>query len=923
MPKDVQGSMRLQVLGLAGAEVSGSVLVTTEREGVIRPMYLFNAPEGLARAALEHRVLRPSRGRIMAVFLSGLSPTEASGLPGLILRGRSDGADMSFVFGPVGSVAWLHAHRHVLRWVHPELYAIEWTQCGCGNERIEQGCITGCYCTRRGRHFTSFLYHDDYMRVYVLGRVEKTTSAAGTTDSTPQPSQPTDTVDSTIGCTTAAHSTLPLPRTPAITASPLKRESNVTCGSFERHESPTPPAADGHRGKRSRTAPVPNSLFAKVRTATVASGGAEDATRCVDTPATMATHVDVGLAHLCVDTRGDAALILTLRHQHDFDMVRTHPVVVGLSTGQHEYKSVTVVHVGNVDVLLSEPYIAWKSTWAGAVHIHATAGQGADVYCSPLMPDPTQAHPTRPPRHAALQCMEQVLHVEAACRLLENHTVCPRLFPRPVVPLGLHNTTVASTCRPLSLYAFDGGKQLSDGLGYDALMTMCTMACQSSTRRHTHETHDPVWEDGLPCDGPHSECTQGAEEAYTLPSAASNVQAADELRALLMGDDEDKDDDHHDTNSAHANAADTAADTVQHGASLDPSPAATTTLPPPTTTMTTPRRGTTAGCGNTNTHTTTVPPHAPPATRSGLVDGHAHGPLEGTPRLDHPHVTLLGTGCAEPSKHRASSAILLECPLRLGGSKTILLDAGEGTMSRMVSTFGLASTRDKVAALACVWISHHHPDHSVGLLGVIDMYASVHPTGLPLMVIGPASVGAWIQETSAVLALSNRFVFFELATFVQQPDYMRLLHSVELAAFTSVPVDHCHDACGIVISAQSGWRLVYSGDTRPCARLVREGMHATLLIHEATFAPNMHHQAVAKRHCTVAEALAVAKEMRAHRVVLTHFSQRTRDAELARVSESAVAAQDGMCIGFHDLELLADIAAPMSTTTPSFTPSTQ
>ena len=50
------GKLRVQLLGLAGAEVCASVLVTTDREGVIRPMYLFNTPEGLARAALEHKV---------------------------------------------------------------------------------------------------------------------------------------------------------------------------------------------------------------------------------------------------------------------------------------------------------------------------------------------------------------------------------------------------------------------------------------------------------------------------------------------------------------------------------------------------------------------------------------------------------------------------------------------------------------------------------------------------------------------------------------------------------------------------------------------------------------------------------------------------------------------------------------------------
>jgi hypothetical protein len=56
IPKMAPSRLRVQLLGLAGAEVAPSVLVTTDREGIIRPMYLFNAPEGLARAALEHKV---------------------------------------------------------------------------------------------------------------------------------------------------------------------------------------------------------------------------------------------------------------------------------------------------------------------------------------------------------------------------------------------------------------------------------------------------------------------------------------------------------------------------------------------------------------------------------------------------------------------------------------------------------------------------------------------------------------------------------------------------------------------------------------------------------------------------------------------------------------------------------------------------
>ena len=59
----------------------------------------------------------------------------------------------------------------------------------------------------------------------------------------------------------------------------------------------------------------------------------------------------------------------------------------------------------------------------------------------------------------------------------------------------------------------------------------------------------------------------------------------------------------------------------------------------------------------------------------------------------------------------------------------------------------------------------------------------------------------------------------------------------------SVRVDHCHDAWGFVLRGGAGWKLVYSGDTRPSRRLCQAGAGATLLIHEATLEPAMHAQA--------------------------------------------------------------------------------
>ena len=49
---------------------------------MIRPLYLFNVPENLARAAMEHKVLRPARGRVLAMFCSGVDPDAVGGFPG-------------------------------------------------------------------------------------------------------------------------------------------------------------------------------------------------------------------------------------------------------------------------------------------------------------------------------------------------------------------------------------------------------------------------------------------------------------------------------------------------------------------------------------------------------------------------------------------------------------------------------------------------------------------------------------------------------------------------------------------------------------------------------------------------------------------------------------------------------------------------
>ncbi|KAL0341995.1 UNVERIFIED_CONTAM: tRNAse Z TRZ4, mitochondrial [Sesamum calycinum] len=70
-----------------------------------------------------------------------------------------------------------------------------------------------------------------------------------------------------------------------------------------------------------------------------------------------------------------------------------------------------------------------------------------------------------------------------------------------------------------------------------------------------------------------------------------------------------------------------------------------------------------------------------------------------------------------------------------------------------------------------------------------------------------------------------------------------------LEALISFPVVHCPQAFGVVLQAANrinkvgktipGWKIVYSGDTRPCPELVKASRGATVLIHEASDVKNL------------------------------------------------------------------------------------
>jgi ribonuclease BN (tRNA processing enzyme) len=295
-------------------------------------------------------------------------------------------------------------------------------------------------------------------------------------------------------------------------------------------------------------------------------------------------------------------------------------------------------------------------------------------------------------------------------------------------------------------------------------------------------------------------------------------------------------------------------------------------------------------------------------------------PLPPLPRSLAPagDVIFLGTGCAEPSKHRGSAATLLRVP----GAGCALLDCGEGAAGALLRCLGARAGAAALGALRAVLVSHHHPDHLLGLPGVLCAAAEASAAAAaaagggrfarapPPLVVGPPAAGAWLAALPRG-ACAPPLAFLPAAALTSHAAARWPLPPAARAAFgalgltrcEAVAVEHCPDAHALLLSHAAGWRLAFSGDCRPSGALAAAAAGATLLIHEATFGDDLAAHARAKRHCTTGEALGVAAAARAQHTVLTHFSQRypgTASVALdAQAAPDASLAVDGMRLSWE------------------------
>lgn len=293
-------------------------------------------------------------------------------------------------------------------------------------------------------------------------------------------------------------------------------------------------------------------------------------------------------------------------------------------------------------------------------------------------------------------------------------------------------------------------------------------------------------------------------------------------------------------------------------------------------------------------------------------------------------LVFLGTSSAIPTSYRNHSAIALKA-----FGETMLFDCGEGTQLQ------LSKARISPMKISKIFITHFHGDHILGLPGIIQSLA-FRGRSEPLHIFGPKGLVPLIdnirnfgyysltfeihmhevnegtvleEEGYRISCFPMKHSVLNLAYKIEEkrrPKFIRK-KAIELGIIPGpdfgklqqgIPVE----MDGKIIQPEQvlgeerkGRIIVYSGDTRPCNKMIGFAKDADILIHESTFEGKYGAKALETCHSTSIQAAEIAKIANVKKLILTHVSTRYKKSDLLEkeakeVFDNSVVAEDLMSI---------------------------
>ncbi|XP_043511447.1 ribonuclease Z, mitochondrial [Frieseomelitta varia] len=272
---------------------------------------------------------------------------------------------------------------------------------------------------------------------------------------------------------------------------------------------------------------------------------------------------------------------------------------------------------------------------------------------------------------------------------------------------------------------------------------------------------------------------------------------------------------------------------------------------------------------------------------------------------DYPRIVMLGTGCSVPNKVRNTSGILL----RVNKDCSILLDCGEGTLGQIIRFYGVSEGLNILRTIKAIYVSHMHADHHLGFIGLLSVRKKV--TDEKLYLLAPKILTPWYEfcddQFNSIkeqyISINNNNLYFQhhnLSSVLKSMIFKKL----NVKDISTIYVLHCKQSYGVAITLEDNKKIVYSGDTIFCQRLIDLGQNCDLLIHEATMENGLEQLAYSKSHSTTSQAIKAGKSMNAKFILLTHFSQRYSKIPFIPEEKNVGLAYDNMEFKLPQLPLL-------------------
>ena len=241
-------------------------------------------------------------------------------------------------------------------------------------------------------------------------------------------------------------------------------------------------------------------------------------------------------------------------------------------------------------------------------------------------------------------------------------------------------------------------------------------------------------------------------------------------------------------------------------------------------------------------------------------------------------ITVLGCWAPYPRAGGACSGYLLE-----GGGVRIMLEAGSGTLSRLMQHVDFRT-------LDAVIVTHLHHDHYLDLFPLRHAIEGARLDGSrdkPLDLYIPPEPAV---EFSQMTDYHKAFQVFSIESLAEAKITSGFTaKALDLGNLTLRFVATKHLLPGYAVSFQeiggTSGKFVFSGDTAPTDQLTALAQAADLFLCEAS-GLDSDEKAMAEIHCTAGQAGEIARTAGVKRLLLTHFWPEYHLAELQRMAET-------------------------------------